>query len=386
MQLDRFRRSRGAALFVVTLATFVDIIAYSIAVPVLPVFATTLGASPTVVGLLFAAYGVTLLAVSIPLGVVSDRIGRRAPMVVGLFALALATLVLAFSRSLPHLFVARLIQGAASAVTWVVGFALIADLYGPAERGKAMGIVMAGTGLGIMVGPPLGGWLYEIGGITLPFIVTAALAAVDGIARVLLITAPRAEGARSGGMREALRVRAIVICALAVVAGSGTISMLEPVLPLHFASRLRLAPGQIGALFGFAALSSTLLHPIYGRFSDRYGGRKLTLIGLIVSACLLPLISFPTSLLLVAVVMMVLWGALSMTVTPSLTFMGEAASAAGLESYGVVYGIYNVAWATGMLFAPAIGGFVYERLGLGALCFLWAPALAAVSVALARAR
>jgi MFS family permease len=81
----------------VTFATFTDIVAYSVAVPVLPDLSRKLGASPTIIGLLFAAFGVTLLTVSIPMGHVSDRIGRKAPMVGGLVGLAAATLLFASS-------------------------------------------------------------------------------------------------------------------------------------------------------------------------------------------------------------------------------------------------------------------------------------------------
>ena len=83
------------------------------------------------IGLLFASFGVTLLTVSIPMGAVSDRTGRKAPLVGGMLALAAATLLFAYADGLPWLFAARLVQGAADAVTWVVGFALIADRTAP---------------------------------------------------------------------------------------------------------------------------------------------------------------------------------------------------------------------------------------------------------------
>ena len=68
------------------------------------------------IGLLFASFGVTLLAVSVPMGAVSDRIGRKAPLVGGMIALAAATrAVRLLRRSLPWLFAARLVQGAADA-------------------------------------------------------------------------------------------------------------------------------------------------------------------------------------------------------------------------------------------------------------------------------
>src|SRR6185503_13574528 len=153
------RSSRTFTVAIVILATFTDIVAYSIAVPVLPDLSRRLGASPTTIGLLFASFGVTLLTVSIPMGAVSDRIGRKGPLVGGMLALSASTLLFAYSDGLAWLFAARLVQGAADAVTWVVGFALIADCYGPDERGRVSGIVMSGTSGAVMVGPTLGGWL-----------------------------------------------------------------------------------------------------------------------------------------------------------------------------------------------------------------------------------
>ena len=74
------RNSRGVAVSLVTLSVFTDVLAYSIAVPVLPHLSRQFGASPTVIGLLFASFGITLLAVSVPMGSISDRVGRRLPL------------------------------------------------------------------------------------------------------------------------------------------------------------------------------------------------------------------------------------------------------------------------------------------------------------------
>ena len=129
--------------------------------------------------------------------------GRKRPIVGGLILLALSTVLFAFADSLPWLFAARLAQGAADAVTWVVGFALIADLYGPAERGRVMGFVMSGTSFGLMIGPSLGGWLYETGGMKLPFLTVAGFAAA-GRHRLRVAAAagrrtPHAKPCRSAG-------------------------------------------------------------------------------------------------------------------------------------------------------------------------------------------
>jgi multidrug resistance protein len=354
-----------------------------VAVPVLPDYATRFQAGPTTIGLLFASFGITLLTLSIPMGALSDRLGRKGPMIFGLLLLSISTIAFAYAQSLPMLFVARLLQGAADGMTWIVGFAMIADLYGPDERGRAMGLAMAGSTLGIIVGPLIGGWLYEIGGIRLPFVVVSGLAVIDLI--VFAVVAPRTHGLGTvSPMRDVLTHRPIAICALAVIAGASTISMLEPVIPLVLQMRFKLGPAAIGTLFGIAAMASTTMHPIYGRLSDRWGGRHLMLIGLVASALVLPVLNFATGFQSAAVAMVAMWVVFSMIITPSLAYIAEIASTAGFESYGVVYGAYNVAWAVGLMAGPAIGGFLLERIGFAPLTVGWSLLLLVSGLVLAK--
>jgi multidrug resistance protein len=378
------RSSRAVAVALVTLATFTDIVAYSVAVPVLPDLSRKLGASPTMIGLLFASFGVTLLTVSIPMGAVSDRTGRRAPLVGGMVALAAATLLFAYSDGLPWLFAARLVQGAADGVTWVVGFALIADRFGPDERGRVSGIVMSGTSAAVMVGPTLGGWLYEVGGIRAPFLAVAALAAVSALGFVWLEIPSERARTEAVPIGVVLRSRAVATCAVVVIAISATISMLEPVLPLYLSAKLGIGPARIGLIFGSGAVASFVLHPIYGRLADRWGGRRLMLIGLPLVGCVLPLLtvswSYPSTIAFFVMNTM----AVALVITPSLTFMAEAVSSAGVGSFGVGYGLYNMAWGAGLLGGPAIAGFVFERAGFATLTLFWAPMLLVVAILLAR--
>ena len=358
----------------VTLVTFTDLVAYSIAVPVLPDYVRRFGASPATIGLLFGSFGLTLLAVAIPMGAVSDRIGRKGPLVLATVLLALSTLAFAFADSLAMLFGARLLQGVADGVTWVVGFALIADLYGPDERGSMMGIVMSATNLGVIVGPSLGGWLYELGGIRLPFLVVAAAAALTAVA-FLLIRIPDRKAVHEVPMTRILKHRAIMMCAIVAAAGSATYAMLEPVLPLVLESRFQLGPARIGLMFGAAAIVSAIVHPFYGRLSDRWGGRRLMVAGLVAGALVLPTLNIPTDWRFMTVSMVIAFAALGLIVTPSLAYMAEASSSAGLGSFGVVYGLYNVAWGIGLLIGPSLGGLMLQELGFHVLTLSWSVGL-----------
>jgi multidrug resistance protein len=377
------RTSRGWLVLLVALAISADIIAYSVAVPVLPDIGRRLGASPATIGLLFGSFGITLLLVSIPMGTVSDRSGRKRPMIAGLVALSIATVVFAFGGTLPWLFAARLVQGAADAVTWVVGLALVADLYGPAERGRMTGFVMSAASLSYMVGPSAGGWLYEIGGVRMPFLAMAALSTVTLIAWVFVDVPRGVPHQPEAPIRDALRARGVAQCAALVVIAAATLSMMEPIGALHL-SALGNSPARIGIVFGAAALTNSLLHPLVGRLGDRFGAQTMTIAGLVVCGCVLPLFSlirsFESALLLVPIQA----AAISMPLTPSLAYMADAVAAARGESHGLAYGVYNVAWAIGLLAGPAIGGYVYELLGFSRLIILWAPGVVLTTIVIAR--
>ena len=378
------RSSRATAVVLVTLATFTDIVAYSICVPVLPDLGRRLGASATMIGLLFGSFGVTLLAVAVPMGAVSDRIGRKWPLVVGMIALAGATLLFAFGQSLPWLFAARMVQGAADGVTWVVGLALVADLYGPDDRGRLMGYVMSGTSLAVVIGPSIGGWLYEAGGIALPFVVVSAVALVcaGGFWAIRPEVGGRSPASRS--IWAIVRVPPVAICAALVAVAAGTMAMLEPVLPLFFNRALGLTAAQIGLLFGGAAVASALAPFVYGPMTDRWGGRRLTSIGLLAMAAWLPMLATATSFRAALALIVVQWMGISLFITPSLAYMAEVTAFAGRDAYGIGYGVYNTAWALGLLAGPALGGWLFERLGFSSLALGWSIGVVVVTAVLWR--
>lgn len=377
-------KSRSVVVALVTAAVFTDILAYSIAVPVLPHLSRQFGASPTVIGLLFASFGVTLFAISVPMGTYSDRIGRRFPLVGGLLALAASSALFAFAPGMTWLFAARLVQGGADAVTWVVGFALIADLYAAEERGRVMGLVMSGSTFGFMTGPTIGGWLYETGGIRLPYLFIAGLSLVVAVGIALLKLPSKNEAHEPLPLSTILRVPAVATCVIAVIVGGATIAMLEPVLSMFLNSAIGLGPARIGLVFGGGALVAAVLHPMFGHIADRVGGRRLTLWGVAAIGAMLPILSqswsFPSAVGAYVI------GALAIAtmITPSLTYMAEATASAGTPSFGVAYGLYNVAWAVGLLVGPAVGGFLYERLGFTTLTLIWAPTVVIAALVLSR--
>jgi MFS family permease len=131
---------------------------------------------------------------------------------------------------------------------------------------------------------------------------------------------------------------------------------------------------------------TTTMHPFIGQLADSFGSRRMTMLGLVLASCALPLLahawSYPSALALFVVTA----AASTFIITPSLAYMGEATSDAGVRSFGVAYGLYNLAWGAGQLSGPAIGGFLFERIGFRSILLVWAPSLALVTILLWRVK
>jgi multidrug resistance protein len=148
-------------LLVIFLTVFVNLIGFGIIIPLLPFYAETFGASPVVIGLLFAAFSLAQLIAAPTLGVLSDRWGRRPVLIFSLVGTVISFVMLAVAQSLSMLFAARVVDGL-SGGNITTARAYIADVTEPGERARAFGMLGATFGLGFIVGPGLAGLLAHI--------------------------------------------------------------------------------------------------------------------------------------------------------------------------------------------------------------------------------
>jgi multidrug resistance protein len=180
------KTSRLAILFV---SVLVDMIGFGIVLPLLPFYAEEFGATPLQVTLLIASYA-AMQFVAVPIwGRLSDRLGRRPFIVASLFASAVSYLIFGLAGSLTVLFLSRIAAGAAGG-TISVAQAYVADTTGPEDRAHGLGMLGAASGLGILIGPAIGGYFSGFG-YHVPGFIAAALCAVNGIAAVFLLPESR---------------------------------------------------------------------------------------------------------------------------------------------------------------------------------------------------
>ena len=161
------REARPKALFAspllpIFLIVAVDVLGFTIILPLLPFYAERLGASPTVVGELVSIYAVCQLIAGPILGQLSDRHGRRPILLVSQAGTLIGFLMLAFARQVWVLFVARAIDGA-TAGNLTIAQAYISDVTKPEQRARSFALIGIAFGFGFLVGPAIAGFLARYG-------------------------------------------------------------------------------------------------------------------------------------------------------------------------------------------------------------------------------
>ncbi|MBP7410452.1 MAG: MFS transporter [Methanoculleus sp.] len=374
---DRIAASSGAILVLVVLVILMDAMIYGLLIPVFPGYASRLGVDESVIGVVFGVYAVMLLIFSIPMGLLSDRVGRRPLIIAGMLLLALATALFAFSTTVTHLIAARAIQGVSAAATWSAGLALLADTSEPSRLGERMGVALSAVSLGIILGPVVGGLLFEYLGYTATFLIPAVLVALVGIA--VLAVPVRAVRQGRPDMLPGGNLLPLAACAVVVVAVSGTYGVVDPYLPVYLHAAFSASPATIGVVFAVLAAAAILAQPAVGRVYDRYGGsRHLIGAGLLVSGVALAAAMQAPSLPLIAAAVFVLGVALSSAMVPVMPIL--AGIYRGRGSQGAAYGIYNTFYSLGLAAGPFAGAAIVGRWSLSAVFLLQATVLAVIGV------
>ncbi len=166
--------NRNLAILFFTMA--VVMLGFGIIIPILPFYAENLGANGTALGVLMAIFSVMQFIFSPIWGSLSDRIGRKPVILIGVLGNALAQLFFGLSTSLWMLIAARALSGILSSATLPTTMAYISDSTSEKNRGGGMGIIGAAMGVGMILGPGIGGWAGSYS-LSMPFFVAAALSA-----------------------------------------------------------------------------------------------------------------------------------------------------------------------------------------------------------------
>ncbi|KAF9978332.1 hypothetical protein BGZ73_002923 [Actinomortierella ambigua] len=405
----RMRRSPNFILFTVFLTLFIDMITYGIIVPIIPfIVSEKMHGSATHTGMLLAVYAIGMLIGSPLFGKLGDSfVSRRVPMLIGLFSMLASTILFMFATNLYILLFARLLQGMAGGSVWTLGLALITDVFPADALGIQMGKAMIGYTFGLMMGPPLGGILFDYGGFQAPSYFCCAITLVDIVCRSLVIEeqeeivlALRLLGKHQEALDEAqvvkaqrkserlyhqqvawqlLRNRRLLACIFTTACGAFVFSGAEPTMPLHLASRFDLNSEKIGLVFMAFSLP-TMTGPISGALSDRFGAKAISFIALVLCSVMALLMGLFQDSFPLTVLFFILIGTTGTAVlTPILSEIAAVVRNIGTDSFTMAYGLFNMAFSIGVMVGPIVCGILYERFGFQTMTYAMIGALLAAA-------
>jgi len=242
-------------LAVVFTIVFVDLVGFGIVLPLMPAFAASYGISPLAIGVLVTSFSLLQLLVSPLWGSLSDRVGRRPVLLIGLAGSTASYVMFALAHDFWMLLASRVLAGAMGATVGVAQ-AYVADITPPERRAHSMGILGAAFALGFILGPAIGGMLYSHSHSAAGF-AAAALCGANALAALIWLpeTGQHSISRRRGRpplvpLAAPLAATFLLITAFAVIHVS---------LPLLAQREMGLSSRRLGVLFAFSGVISAIV-------------------------------------------------------------------------------------------------------------------------------
>lgn len=372
-QYSSLRHLRDRNLLLLALANLLDQMSISLIIPLLPTYAEQLGASPFLIGLIFAAETLAKAIFSTPFGYFSDKFNRRSLIVTGLGISALSVMALGFVRA-PLIFIGlRAVDGVATAMRSPATSAYIGDTFEEAERGSAMGAYRTLGMLGVALGPALGGALAAVKGLALPFIVLGVGTLIGSVLVLVFLETVEVEPEESNeeespsllewSPRELLDVGTVPMGAIAVSVFSSQVGTgaFGPMFAVLLEENLAVGPAYIGSMWSLFGLSMFVFMPMGGVIADKTGRKRSLMAGNLLWGGVVIGLALAASRV-IPPMLMFLAGIASAFAGPALGAIQYEVAPDGYE--GTMMGIYSSLASAGMAIGPILGGAVVSKFGV----------------------
>jgi MFS family permease len=357
---------------VVLAAVMINAIPVSLVLPLLPYLGTHYGASAFEVSVLFALMPLVGIVGNPIWGRVSDKLGRRVAMTCTLGGTAIAFIAFAFADSLWALFVTRALQGVFHGSN-SIALAYVATTTAPTERAKGMGFVFGAMGMGLAIGPALGGVFLSNGGAEfshfMPCLVAGSLSFIAALT-VLILMKDGAAMATAGKPKPKVEVKAIVghpavLILVAMIFASGFKFNAEQLLYPFWSMSVGWSASQTSFYYSLLSMGFLLTSfGLVGVFTKRFGDEKTVLIAatvdltLVVLFILLAESPYAFGCLLVISFFAPLWG----------TVLASVISRHAPEGYaGVIQGITTSTQLAGRIIGTLMAGALTQAYGFRAM-------------------
>ncbi len=361
-------------VFLVSAVTLVDTLFFSVLAPLLPHYAHTLDLSKSSSGVLTGAFTAGTLLASVPAGLMASRLGVKPTLLMGLAVMSATTFIFGLAGSVWVLDAARFGQGMSSALSWTGGLAWLVAAH-PDRRGETIGIVLAATLGGALLGPLLGATAVDLGTGT-TFGAVALLGVVLATWAGLTASCGTTERQPLRSLFGAAREEAVATGLLLITLASLFLGLQSVLAPLRL-DRLGFGPFGIGVTFLIAAALQGAFNPLLGRWSDRYGHLRSVRAALIPAAILSVAIPWVGEVWWLAALIVAANVAYGVLWVPGIALVADGAERIGLHP-GLGMALMNFAWAPGHAVGSVGGGTLAQVTGDGVPYLLLAAACLSV--------
>ncbi len=356
-----------APVLVACALTLAQYLAAYMRMPLIPVFARALGASTVQVGMINAVFMGSAMLLSVPLGLVSDRLGRRRLVLAGMAISGLTSLLLVFATRPAEVGALYLLSGVGLACFSPAMMSYVGDVSPPSFLGRAYGWYTTALYLGMALGPGLGG-AVAAAGFRAAFLASAAISAAAIAAAARWTPAPRpparsASGGLASDLRDMARNRAVVACWAVTFFSTYAWGSLYAFFPLH-ARDAGISLLHTGLIFTSQAAANALARIPVGHLADRTGRRdRYVVVGNLLLAAAIGLVGQFRREVPLYLVSVAIGGTMAVTFTAVGAVLSESVET---RVRGLAMGGYNTCIYGGFAFSAATLGAAIERSGYAA--------------------
>lgn len=349
---------------VLAFSIFVSMLGLGIIVPVLPLYAKTLGANGVWVGAIFAGFAISRSVFMPFVGRLSDKTGRKTFISTGLLIYGLSCLGFIFADDYITLFCVRILQGCCSAMIVPIAQAYIGEISPPERVGTYMGQFNVAIFCGMGFGPFIGGAVNDIFGLDADFLLMGLLCAISFLLVVMFLPATKSEPVSKkaaplsyGTLLKLQQVRGILWFRFINAFLRGAVMTF---LPIMGSTMLGLNGFQIGAAVSTGVLVTSFLQYPCGRLADRFNRKTLLLTGNLLYACAIALFPLAPNFWLLLTISF-FCGVLAAIPLPAATaLIVEEGKKYGM---GSLIALFNVAMSLGLGGGPLVCGLIHDTFG-----------------------